>query len=142
MLQSFLEELNKREYGDATRAKLNSIAKDKKEALSLELAALLDMRILVSTTYQLEGDRLEILLIYDKVQALRSLGRSIKARADGIFPNVDALLRHSLELKKDIRIEKHFDGFGIAKGKLVKKECVDSTLYPARSGARRMALRV
>ena len=48
--------------------------------LRLELAAMLDMTIIVSTTYALEGDRLEILITYERVEALRSLGRAIKAK--------------------------------------------------------------
>lgn len=93
---------------------------------------MLDMRILVKTTYELEGDRLEILLMYDRIEALRALGRSISMGDDGVLPNVDvidAVLRHSMLLQNGVQLEKHFDGHGSAKGKLVKKEKVDSTLY-------------
>ena len=34
-------------------------------------------RILVKTTYELEGDRLEILLTYDRIEGLRALGRAM-----------------------------------------------------------------
>jgi len=38
-------------------------------------------RILVKTTYELEGDRLEILLTYDRIEGLRALGRASDAAA-------------------------------------------------------------
>ena len=51
------------------------------------------MEILVKTTYALEGDRLEILVTYERIEALRALGRSIQSKADGVLPNVDSTLR-------------------------------------------------
>ena len=87
------------------------------------------MRILVKTTYELEGDRLEILLVYDRIEALRALGRSISQDEDGVLPNVDAVLRQQMQLKKGVKIEKHFHNHGVAEGTLDKKEKVDSTLY-------------
>lgn len=42
---------------------------------------------------ELEGDRLEMLLVHDRIEKLRSLGRSIKQGDDGAMPNVDAVLR-------------------------------------------------
>ena len=56
-LQPFLDELNNRNYGEATRAKLDAILAQSKSALQLELAAMLDLHM-VKTTYELEGDRL------------------------------------------------------------------------------------
>ena len=58
MLANFMAELDAHEYGDATRAKLNAILHDPEKSLRLrlQLAAMLDMRELVSTTYELEGD--------------------------------------------------------------------------------------
>ena len=100
--------------------------------LRLELAAMLDMRILVKTTYEMEGDRLELLLLWARVEALRALGRSVSAKEDGMLPNVDAVLRNVMVLKKGVEVEKHFDGHGTAVGKLVKTETVDSTLYPGQ----------
>ena len=90
------------------------------------------MRTLVKTTYELEGDRLEVLLTYDRIEALHALGRSITAHEDGVLPNVDAVLRRLMQLKRGVKIEKHFDGHGIATGTLEKLEEVDSTLYPGK----------
>ena len=39
------------------------------------------------------------------------------------------MLRHHMELKKGLKIEKHFAGHGVTEGTLVKKETVDSTLF-------------
>ena len=62
--------------------------------------------------------------------ALRTLGRSLKNHDDGILPNVDAVLRRLLPLKKDVKMEKYFNGHGVCK--LVKKEKIDSTLYAGK----------
>ena len=130
LLGDFISTSEEREYGDATTRKLRAIYDEKGDALRLELAAMLDMRILVTTTYELEGDRLELLLTYDRVEALRALGRSLKAGGDGVLPNVDAVLRRLMVLKKGVKVEKYFNGHGICSAKLEKKEKVDSTLYP------------
>lgn len=107
-LAPFMRQLNERGYGDATRRKLNTILDDADQSgeLALQLAAIKDLRIFVSTTYELEGDRLELLLVYDRVESLRALGRSIKAGAQGVLPNVDAVLRHRTKLEKGTVIEK------------------------------------
>lgn len=129
---NFITECEKRDYGDATRKSLRLIYDEQPDELRLELAAMLDMRPLVKTTYELEGDRLEVLLVRDRVEALRALGRSIKAHEDGVLPNVDAVLRRMMELKKGVKVEKHFHGHGLATGTLQKLEEVDSTLYPGQ----------
>ena len=54
-LGDFFTTLEQRDYGDATRKHLRTIYSTQLDALRLELAAMLDMRILVSTTYKLEG---------------------------------------------------------------------------------------
>eukprot|EP00966_Prymnesium_polylepis_P014334 331084-Prymnesium_polylepis.1 len=131
-LGNFITECENREYGDATTKTLRNIYDKKPDALRLELAAMLDMRTLVAQTYALEGDRLEVLLVFERVEALRGLGRSISAKDDGMLPNVDAILRRIMVLKKGVKMEKHFDGYGKAVGTLDKKEKVDSTLYPGQ----------
>ena len=131
-LRDFLLELERRDYGEATRIKMLDIYNQKGSSLRLEIAGMLDMRKLVSTTYELEGDRLEILLIYERIEALRALGISLRTRVDGVLPNVDAVLRQLMELKSGVKIEKYFQGHGICVGTLKKKEKVDSTLYPGQ----------
>ena len=130
LLGNFISKCEERDYGDAMQTRLRNIYNQQPDALRLELAAMLDMRTLVKTTYELEGDRLEVLLVYDRIEALRALGRSIAAYQDGVLPNVDAVLRLLMKLKKGTEIEKHFNGHGICVGQLDKKEKVNSTLYP------------
>ena len=131
-LGGFMTTCEERDYGDATRKSLRRIFDDMADALRLELAAMLDMRLLVSTTYEMEGDRLEIVLVWDRVEVLRALGRSISAKEDGMLPNVGSVLRQTMVLKKGVQVEKHFDGHGTAVGTLYKKETVESTLYPGQ----------
>ena len=128
-LRDFLVELEARDYGEATRQKLLQIYNTNGETLRLQIAAMLDMRVLVQYTYQLEGDQLEILLVFDRLEALRALGRSVTAQADGVLPNVDAVLRFLMPLKKGVKVEKYFQGHGIATGTLDKVETVHSTLH-------------
>eukprot|EP00967_Tisochrysis_lutea_P016460 scaffold18545_cov32-Tisochrysis_lutea.AAC.1 len=53
----------------------------------------MDLRALVKVTYELEGDRLEILLARRRLEGLLAFGRQLNANADGCMPNVDSLLR-------------------------------------------------
>lgn len=131
-LREFLDDLDGYGYGDATRVKLRKIYSEKGDELRLQIAAMLDVRELVRTTYALEGDRLEIMLAFERLEALRSLGRAITAGADGVLPNVDGVLRRLMELKKGIAVTKYFQGHGVVTGKLLKKGKVNSTLYPGQ----------
>eukprot|EP00966_Prymnesium_polylepis_P072737 1688902-Prymnesium_polylepis.1 len=131
-LRDFLQEYETRDYGDATRRKMISVYENKGTMLRLEIAGMLDMRKLVSTTYELEGDRLEILLVFDRLQMMRSIGNGMRTKQDGLLPNVDAVLRVMMELKPGVQFEKHFNGHGKVIGKLVKKEDVESSLYPGQ----------
>ena len=76
--------------------KMANLLRDHSATLRPELAAMLDVRVLVRTTYALEGDRLEILLVPRRVEELRALGRALAANQDGVLPNVDAVLRAKL----------------------------------------------
>lgn len=107
-LHPFVCKLDELSFGDATRKKLGTILRSDEKAseLALQLAAVKDLRSLVSTTYELEGDRLELLLVYNRVEALRSLGRGIIAGADGLLPNVDLVLRRKVKMQPGIKIEK------------------------------------
>lgn len=53
-LGEFIRTCEERDYGDATRKSLRAIYDNKLAPLRLELAAMLDMRTLVATTYELE----------------------------------------------------------------------------------------
>jgi hypothetical protein len=131
-LRDFLLALDQRDFGDVTTKKMLDIYNNHGDKLRLELAAMLDMRILVKITYEMEGDQFEILLVYLRIATLRAIGRSIQAKADDVLHNVDAVLRRLMELKKGVAVEKYFQGHGIAVGKLDKIESVQSTLYPGQ----------
>lgn len=135
-LQPFLSELDARGYGEAARQKLHAILDDLDAAqrLQLQLAAMLDLRTLVRTTYELEGDRLEILLVYDRIEALRAFGRSLTSEGagKGLLPNVDAVLRSSAKLEVGMEVEKMFSGFGVFRGQIIAVETVVSTLNPGQ----------
>jgi hypothetical protein len=72
-LLRFLEQLVLRDIGDATTNKMLAIYKSSTPELRLSFAAMLDMRALVTTTYKLEGDRLEILLAFSLLPSLAKL---------------------------------------------------------------------
>lgn len=132
-LPGFMQQLDEYGYGDASRKKLHSFFEDGGIAfkLKLQLAAMLDLRNLVRTTYELEGDRLELLLVYQRVKELRAFGRCMRSNAEAtVLPNVDAALRASVKLSAGRKISKHFAGFGFCEGKIVATGSFDSTLYP------------
>lgn len=125
--------LDELQYGEATRTKLREIMSTQQQTkLQLELAAILDIRELVRTTYQLEGDGLELLLVYDRIESLRSFGNAIR-NEESVLPNVDALLRSNVKLGKRVRIQKYWEGYGLCKGEITSNgELCDSELYPGQ----------
>eukprot|EP00965_Chrysotila_dentata_P127799 4225808-Pleurochrysis_carterae.AAC.1 len=64
------------------------------------------MRVLVKFTYELEGDRLEILLEYERIEQLRQLGQSLRANVFGVLPNLDAVLRASAKIERGQKFPK------------------------------------
>ena len=132
LLGDFISTCEERDYGDASTKSLRLIYDTKLSALRLELSAMLDMRTVVKITYEMEGDRLEILLLHWRIELLRALGRSIRAK-DDVLPNLDAVLRQLMVLKAGVTVEKHFHGHGLCAGSLKKKETINSTLYPAQT---------
>lgn len=115
---------------------MQSFFDDGETALQLkaELAAMLDVRQLIRTTYELEGDRLEILLVYQRIEELRAFGRALKVnQAATILPNLDGALRASVKLATGTKMSKFFHGFGQCAGKIISTVgMVDSTLYPGQ----------
>jgi len=103
-LLRFLEQLVLRDIGDATTNKMLAIYKSSTPELRLSFAAMLDMRALVTTTYKLEGDRLEILLAFSLLEELCLLGSRLGE--PGTLPNVDSVLRQGIELKVGVKISK------------------------------------
>jgi hypothetical protein len=91
---------------------------------------MLDMRTIVSTTYEMEGDGLPHLLAYSRVEGLRATGRTLQS--DGSLPNVDAVLRQSEGLVVGTAIRKNWPGFGLCDGSVTAIDVAESTLYPGR----------
>jgi hypothetical protein len=110
---------------------LRKIYNEETKRLELEFAAMLDTRRIVSTTYEMEGDRLEILLAFDRVEALRAHGRALGN--DGTLPNVDAVLRKHTEIKKGTQILREWPGQGFLKAKVVKLVTLLSELSPGQN---------
>eukprot|EP00965_Chrysotila_dentata_P041851 1388778-Pleurochrysis_carterae.AAC.1 len=108
LMGDFLNELGRRNYGDAMRRELRAIYDnvDKRQELLCGLAAMLDVRMLVQVTYELERDGLEILLVYERIEQLCQLGRSLLANDDGVFSNLDAALRSSIRLERGAKFQK------------------------------------
>ena len=138
-LEPFIRLLRDRRFGDATTTSMANILAGHSDTLRLELAAVLDARVLVSTTYAMEGDRLEMLLVYRRIEELRARGRALASNEDGAMPNVDAVLREKVELKNGLVIAKSFPGHGTFNGRIVSSAECDSTMYPGRQ---RVAYRV
>lgn len=107
-LAPFMDKLNELKYGDATRQKMNNILQNRTQSqkMRLQLACMLDLECLVRTTYELEGDRLELLLVYDRVESLRERGKQIQAGSMGVLCNLDAALRQLVQLKPGVPIQK------------------------------------
>lgn len=72
--------------------------------LELEFAAMLYQQRLVQATYDLKGDRLEILEDHDKIYALKAYGTAFGE--DDTLPNADAALRKHVKVKVDTKIKK------------------------------------
>ena len=67
----------------------------------------MDMRPLVKFTYEMEGDRLEGLLLVEKMEELRSMGCQIKSCAP-VLSNLAAVVRRDVELKPGVVISEYF----------------------------------
>lgn len=131
-IPDFLDELDELDYGDATRKALRNVFEGNRSRLQLQLAGMLDLKRLVEETYSLEGDRLEILLVYRRLEALRQLGQSIKHCDDGCLPNVQAVLRSEFKLQPGVEIRKDFPPHGTFSGYIISSSKVNSTLYPGK----------
>ena len=107
-LSTFFAQCDTQGLDGAYYTKLKSFMADANNAerVALELAALLDIEKLVETCYALEGDRLEVLLTYRRIEELRAMGRAIEACQEGCLPNVDAILRKSMPIYNGLEVEK------------------------------------
>lgn len=107
-LDSFVCALMDRDIGDETTRKMNAVLanREKRDALQLELAVIMDMEVFVRTTYDLEGDGLCILQVYDRVEALRRFGRSLCNQTS--LPNSSAVLRSRVKLEAGVKFRQYW----------------------------------
>lgn len=74
--------------------------------LKLQHAALVDMKFIISTTYEMEGDLIPQILGFLRLETIRGVGRNIQNRVPGTLPTVEAIYRQTAELKKGACMEK------------------------------------
>ena len=98
------------------------------QLLRRQYATMLDMEVLVKTTYNLEGDGLQHMLAYEHIEALRQLGRSVTQ--PGILVNLAAVLRMSTPLVIGTNIAKDWPGYGLCHAKITSMGNMMSSLYP------------
>ncbi|KAK3233173.1 hypothetical protein CYMTET_56513 [Cymbomonas tetramitiformis] len=128
LLQRLLDE----GVGDATTRKMLDIYQADPLRLEVSFAAGYDgLTNLLATTYALEGDRLEILLVYRRVESLRKYGRALVDDIEnrGLLPNVDAVIRRAQELKVGCAIRKEFPGYGTFTGRVSSIDKEDPAEY-------------
>lgn len=91
-LLPFIRELDALKCGVVTREKIGSILDSDEKAfqLALELAVVKDLKSIVSTTYELDSDGLEfLLLVYHRAEVVCALGRGNTSGALCGIPYVD-----------------------------------------------------
>jgi hypothetical protein len=131
-LRAFLRRLDNEGVGDATTKKMIAIFDADPLLLELSFAAILDgAERLVSVTGEMQGEHLEILLLFSRMEGLREFGRKLRDDEEnrGLLPNVDALVRRALEPKKGLAIKKEFTGHGTFGGTITKAEVLDSATH-------------
>lgn len=129
LLPNILDTWEDRGIGDAHTKGLRQIFDDNTVRLQAEFASMLGQRQLVRTTYELEGDRLEILVAYDRIEALRYYGRHLGE--PGTLPNLDAVLKKHMQIGQGTRIAKLWQGIGMCDASVVEViNNLESTLRP------------
>ena len=76
--------------------------------LQLELAAALDMQLLCATTYKLEGDGLEVLLVHDALEEILSRESTLGMEA-ATMPNLASVVRAGHPLCVGVKTYEWFD---------------------------------
>ena len=110
-LRRLLDMLQQHQVGEATTEALVEFWNDvtKRDQLELELAVVMDASIFCEKTYRLEGDRLEILFVYEDIEAIRVMGRMLAAGDDATtMPNVAALLRRRTKVQLNTPVYEWF----------------------------------
>ena len=93
-IPAFLDGLIGDDIGDATTTKMHAIITNQRAELELELAAVMSCERLCIATYRIEGDGLELLLVYRIIEELRAFGANL-GKDGSDLPSVSALLRKS-----------------------------------------------
>lgn len=126
----FLKKLVDDDIAPTLRPKLIEIYERHPLLLKAQMAAMIDLRRIPNFGNQLEGDRLEILVSYDRLQDITALGCSLNTTS--ALPAVDAVLRNSTALTIGLKVKKLWPGWGFCHGKVVAIDRIDSTLYPGK----------
>ena len=133
MIDQFLNTLTAREIGDASSKKLVEVFNKYPADLPFQLAAAMDMEILCKSTYDMEGDGLEILLIFDVIEKIRAKGRTLGDDAADL-PNLAAIMRKKKAIEKVAKLASSaVIGFEPVRGSPADAQCESSTGTP-RSG--------
>ena len=129
-LDQLMQRCGQQGLAPASTAQINTILQSDRHTLKLQLAAMFDMRCLVSTTYELEGDRLEILLVHDKISSLLDRGARLRrGDVDGLLPNIHAVLRADTTLSVGVVIDKVWPGMGTFEGRIDRVSRAQSTIH-------------
>jgi hypothetical protein len=118
-LDALLQQCEQLSIAPASVQQMSQILGTHRHELRCELAAMMDMKRLVAATYDLEGDRLEILLVHDRIHALMDVGRRLRqGDVDGLLPNLHAVLRADSSLGVGTVIDKLWPGQGVFEGRV------------------------
>jgi len=100
--------------GGATTSKMIEVYSRDTINLELNVAAYMDLADIVKTTYEMEGERLEILVIFSRIENIRrALGRSLAGAHSGILVHTEAALRRPLDNREiGLRFSKDFGSHG------------------------------
>ena len=106
-LGSLITKLEQQGIGENTTPFLRKMWDAHKLDLRRELAMVLDLEVLVKATYILEGDGLVGLLLANKVDEIRALGRKMVTDSS-VMPNLAAVLRAEEEIKVGTEVHEYF----------------------------------
>ena len=129
-LPTLISQCEQRNIAPASVQQLSQTLRNHRHELRVELAAMLDMRSLVAATYDMEGDRLEILLVYDRIMTLMQLGQRLRqGDVDGMLSNLHAVLRADSQLAVGTKIDKVWPGMGVYEGVIDRVSQAQSTVH-------------
>ena len=130
LLPDFVLKLEQNEIAPALTRTLRDIIDNHFFQFSCDCALMLDCKNLTILCHELEGDRCEGLVLYNRIEALRDHGRVFGTC--GTTPNLDAVVRDHIEPKKGTKVAKVFPNFGLCTGQIISSNDFDSTLYPGK----------